>query len=425
MSGNMVFVMGNLLLYTDKSRVWREFMRVSRQQRLVRRMERIYSITGVPGALISREPGWVHLFPTPPNEITEDYHTDQLYYYLWENQVPMNTPFITTIAEVALIGVIQIDENMIAAFGPVVMHDVELYEYVAYINQRYPSDLATHHLKLASGSPRVDIPYFCNIMLHAADYLCGKELSVKDIRISSGMRQNSFEVAEATLNRTNNVSVQQLVFGNNLYEMVKDGAVDELERALQKTHLASYYYFQENGVRFLKFAFIFYASIHCHYATLGGLSAESVRSILSKYLRILQETDGPERYWELLPQFAMELCKAVHELKSDDYGSDILNAAQAYIRKNIYMPISMQDLEEQVHASAKTITRHFQKYLHTTPAHYISDMRLEEAARLLTSTDMKIIDIANLLHYSSQNHLNKNFLKKYQRTPMQYRCMTR
>lgn len=393
-------------------------------QRVIQKMEEIHLITGIPSALMSRSKGVIRLLPMPPEESTEDYHVEILLSYMEEYRVPLQTPFITSIAGTTLIGILQLDEEYLAVLGPVAMHDVNIHRYLTYMSDRYSPRLVSHHMKLVYGSPRVDIHYFCNVAVHAVDFLCGRHITQQDIILSQNVEENGFAVLDEFIAR-NPISVKQLSFENEIYGMVKNGAVRELKEKVRDIQQSSYYYFQENGIYFLKFAFVFYASTLCHYATLGGAPGDEVRGILSTYLRKFRSTNGPESYWRLLPKFSIELCELVQKSKEQVYESDIVNRAVAYIRENIYAPITLEDLELHTHAASRTVTRHFRKYLGMTPAQYISDKKLEEAAYLLRQTDMKIVGIANLLHYSSQTHLSKNFARKYGCTPNEYRLRSK
>lgn len=393
-----------------------------KQRIIAQKLQELYSVIGIPAGILSKTTSNHQFFPEPIVKETNDYQTENVYRLLKEYQVPIQTPLITIITDSVLVCVLQMDEDLTVVLGPVALHEMNSHEHLEYMNRNYSASLAAYHMKLVYGAPRVDVHYFCNIVLHMTHFLCDRVLSIKDILFSKEFSNQSFSDASNMIKRSH-VSMEQLSVGNEICEMIKNGNVKKLKDKLASIQFSSYYYFQENGVYFLRFAFIYNSAILCHYATQGGLSDSVAKQVLAEYLNKFQFISGPEYYWELLPRFAIELCRKVHVVKLEKYESDIINVSLKYIKDNVYEPIQIEDLEKQTHATGKTITRHFKRYLDTTPAHFIANAKLEEAAYLLEKTDLKIVEITNLLSFSSQTHLNRNFLKKYHCTPSQYRSL--
>lgn len=384
------------------------------------KLKELYSITGVPCALISISEHNQVLIPEPPSEEINDYQISIIYNLLKEKQVPVHTPYLSCIASSTLICILQLNDDLIVVFGPVALHTIDMHQYLSYMTQRYDSALVSHHMKLVQGSPKVDYYYFSNIAILATDFLCNKTITSKELILSDSLTEINDSAIQRIISR-NQISIQNLSFDSELYDLVKTGNVDVLKQKLEKLRLSSYYLFQENALHVLRLSLVFYGSILSHYAHLGGLSGKTVKEIYSKYIRKLTVFSSPEYYWRLLSAYSLELCQKVHALNQPAYDSDILRASISFIEENIYLPITVKDLEELTHSTSKTISRHFMKHLGITPSQYISDAKLKEAAYLLRESNLRIVEIAHLLNYSSQSHFNKNFYKYYQCTPLQYR----
>ncbi len=71
--------------------------------------------------------------------------------------------------------------------------------------------------------------------------------------------------------------------------------------------------------------------------------------------------------------------------------------------------------------SASTISHAFKQYYDTTPTHFINEKRSKHAARMLTKTDMDIIDIAYTCGFGSLSYFYKYFKDTYHLSPLQYR----
>lgn len=74
-----------------------------------------------------------------------------------------------------------------------------------------------------------------------------------------------------------------------------------------------------------------------------------------------------------------------------------------------------------IHGLSRTNYSHlFRSATGMTPARYILQVRLEEAARLLTQHAMSIKEVAHATGFANANHFSKCFRKHYAATPAQY-----
>ncbi len=71
------------------------------------------------------------------------------------------------------------------------------------------------------------------------------------------------------------------------------------------------------------------------------------------------------------------------------------------------------------------ICREFKKRLNKVPTQVITEIRLAEAARMLTTSCDKIIDISNSVGFKSLSHFNHSFKKYYGVSPTDFRKRTR
>ena len=71
------------------------------------------------------------------------------------------------------------------------------------------------------------------------------------------------------------------------------------------------------------------------------------------------------------------------------------------------------------------VCREFRKRLNKAPSRVISEIRLAEAARMLTTSEDKIIDICNNVGFKSLSHFNHSFKDYYGKSPSEFRKQTR
>lgn len=98
----------------------------------------------------------------------------------------------------------------------------------------------------------------------------------------------------------------------------------------------------------------------------------------------------------------------------------ILDNAMRIVSEKIYGKLRVSDLAAAVNVSTSQLTVLFKDYLNTTPARYITHMRLEESKNLLNEKKMTVGEIADLLGYASIQHYSKQFHDWFGCTPSTY-----
>ena len=100
---------------------------------------------------------------------------------------------------------------------------------------------------------------------------------------------------------------------------------------------------------------------------------------------------------------------------------DSIRAGIAYIEEHYREKCTLNQIAE--HAERSPIYFHdvFQDVMGITPYEYIAHLRLEEAKRLLSLSDMDPCDIAEYCGFCSQSYFNFVFKKAMGMTPLNYR----
>lgn len=102
--------------------------------------------------------------------------------------------------------------------------------------------------------------------------------------------------------------------------------------------------------------------------------------------------------------------------KTDD---SILNIIR-YVKKN-FASITLSDLAVHFNYSPSYLSYLIKNYYSQTFQEMLTDLRMQEAARLLTSSDAGIMDIIVALGYTEKSYFYRIFKKKYGMTPQEYR----
>lgn len=113
-----------------------------------------------------------------------------------------------------------------------------------------------------------------------------------------------------------------------------------------------------------------------------------------------------------------------HMGKKENYSASSqarLQLMMQYIHQDFAYNISLSDIADQAKVSKSTALNLFQRYLGISPVTYLVNYRLQEAAKLLASTEKKVTVISKDTGFDSVDYFCKAFKKYYKLTPTEYR----
>lgn len=99
----------------------------------------------------------------------------------------------------------------------------------------------------------------------------------------------------------------------------------------------------------------------------------------------------------------------------------LVSKVRQYIDEHLSEELGRDELAAQFYLSPDHFSKVFHHQTGTKLVDYISARRMEEAARLLRTTDRPIGEIAGLVGYSSSSYFSRVFRIHYRVTPVQYR----
>ena len=95
-----------------------------------------------------------------------------------------------------------------------------------------------------------------------------------------------------------------------------------------------------------------------------------------------------------------------------------------YIDNNYNNKISAVTIAKEFYISSQYLAKLFKKELKTTPTNYVTTVRLEKAAFLLSNTSFSIANISDLVGFSNPFYFTNQFKKKYIVSPKRYRNLS-
>ncbi len=98
--------------------------------------------------------------------------------------------------------------------------------------------------------------------------------------------------------------------------------------------------------------------------------------------------------------------------------------AKRYIKENICELLSLKDVADYVYLSPAYFSRIFKLQTGTTFSQYVMDCKIDEVKKLLSSTNLSVVEIANKLQFADQSYLAKVFKTKTGKTPLAWKNST-
>lgn len=207
-----------------------------------------------------------------------------------------------------------------------------------------------------------------------------------------------------------------------LFRMIKHGETEQLQEGL---HLQLDRFpegrITRDGRRQLEYLTVSLVNTFMIAAIQGGVYPPQANAVADQALRRLSQARNPSEFPELVRVAAVRLCQMVRQTKEQDTGNLHVEKAKHYLADHLTQEISMEAVAEDVGLSLYHLSHLFKSHTGSTMRHYLADLRIEAACRLLASDDLAIPEIASLLRFCDQSYFTRVFRQRTGKTPAQYR----
>lgn len=104
-----------------------------------------------------------------------------------------------------------------------------------------------------------------------------------------------------------------------------------------------------------------------------------------------------------------------------DAKGDRIQTALTYAKKNLRMPLEIEDLARTACLSPRQFTRVFRSETGTSPAKAVEALRLEAAKHLLEQSRLPVEDIAREAGFGTRERMRRAFVRTYGEAPQAVR----
>lgn len=108
-----------------------------------------------------------------------------------------------------------------------------------------------------------------------------------------------------------------------------------------------------------------------------------------------------------------------------DEGSPWLSTLLEWVQHHLAEDLPTDKLARQAHVSKRTLTRRFIDTAGTTPADWVTGLRISLAKELLETTKLSVEEVADRCGFGSSFTLRHHFRKRLQTSPLAYRARFR
>jgi len=111
--------------------------------------------------------------------------------------------------------------------------------------------------------------------------------------------------------------------------------------------------------------------------------------------------------------------------RSENRSESVVERAKKYMQENFSKDISLEDVSQTVDMSSYYFSKVFKEETGVNFIEYLTQLRMEEAKRLLEESDLSIKEVCSEVGYSDPNYFSRNFKKYTGITPTEAREMRR
>lgn len=235
------------------------------------------------------------------------------------------------------------------------------------------------------------------------------------IKIDRDYIYNSFR------NRENVFSHHTYVEEKNILQFIKEGDKGKLLQYFKTFKEGEYGSLSKNDpLRSKKNFSISLVAITTRVAIEAGLNSELAFNLNDSYIQNIEEINEMKYLTNLNIKILCDFADRVHEVKEKAYSKAII-LCKNYIYKNLYENIFLVDISKYVDLSPNYLSALFKDEVGITISEYIQKERIDEAKKLLVSSNYSILDIATWLNFCDQSYFTRIFKKYTGVSPKKYK----
>ena len=208
------------------------------------------------------------------------------------------------------------------------------------------------------------------------------------------------------------------------YRAVAAGAIDAVQENCSRgafENLEGTGKLSDDPLMNLRYHFVVTAAMITRFCTEGGMAMEESFDLSDAYIQKMDRCTNLAEIVMLHDQMSLDFAGRMRSLKKRAASSKQVAEAIDYIYVHIMDRITINDLASAICISPTYLSRIFKQETGVSVSEYIRQRKIDLAKNLLRFSNHDLVDIANMLSYSSQSHFIQQFHSQVGMTPKTYR----
>ncbi len=275
--------------------------------------------------------------------------------------------------------------------------------------------------------PAMSLEGFAQIICFIHDYLNNERLTLKDLLISDETQEDIRRSIdeEQPLDTTNDPVIKAghdtLAFEQAMMQLVSEGDVAGITELIIKMPPGRTGQLSAEQLRQQKNTFIVAATLESRAAIAGGMEQEEAFSLSDAYIQRCELLNDIPSISNLQYRMVIDYTSRVEKLRFGQNPSRLVLDVANYVRRHLSDNIRTSNIAKSLFLSREHLSMRFSQETGVSLTEYIHQKKIEEAKRLLKTTNKSIAEIGNYLAYSSQSHFQNTFKRYTGETPGRYR----
>jgi len=317
------------------------------------------------------------------------------------------------------------DENLIIVIGPTYRSGLGRDRLTAILrvlgeSQERQSELATY----LHSVPAYPLENFLQILCFINYALNNEKLTIAGLlardaglAIPAGLPSKAQAPpggGEAVLHNT--YQMERLVFS-----YVRAGQTDVLREFTRQPPTGRPGKIAHDDLRQQKNTFICAATLASRAAIDGGLPPETAFTLSDLYIQKVEILNSTNEVTRLNVEMLFDFTARVEELKCHGVKTRLTTEVVRYINSHLDKKVTTADIAAATGINRTHLCERFRQETGVTLNAFITEIKIEEAKRLLRETDKPLAQISDFLGFSSQSYFQNVFRQTVGATPNVYR----
>ena len=269
--------------------------------------------------------------------------------------------------------------------------------------------------------PICSLQKFTNFILFANYVLNGETLPIQRLLPTDFVYVEDLGAATPFEQDTRTIHDAK-AYEDRLFSLIRLGRYEEMQVFLrQSTFTGNTGALAGSQMRHYRNLIISSVAICARSAVDGGLDYETAMRIADTVIQKAELAPDVKSLYKLHKNMLLTYTRKVAESKLNHANSALSAKVEAFISRHLQEEITGSGIAEALCLSRAYLSHQFRKETGITLMDFINDLKIEEARRLLSTTDLPISEIAGLLAYSSQSYFQTVFKRHTGKTPGKYR----